>query len=153
MFSPQRITRVTAIALAAGAIGAPVALAQPANSEPSAGVAAGANSLAQAHQLKVGKYQPFYRNVSAARLAADLAGPLKYARQDKQLVPSSSPQSPVNTAPPSARASTASSAFDWGDAGIGAAGGLAISIVGIGGVLALSQRRTRRTGAPAVIAG
>src|SRR5437763_14032464 len=141
MFSPQRITRVTAIALAAGAIGAPVASAQPANSEPSAGVAAGANSLAQAHQLKAG--HAFYRNVSATRLAADPAGPLKYARQDKQLVPSSSPQSPVNTAPPSARASTASSAFDWGDAGIGAAGGLAISIVGIGGVLALSQRRTR----------
>lgn len=36
--------------------------------------------------------------------------------------------------------------FDWGDAGIGAAGGLALSIVGLGGGLAVSQRRTRRTG-------
>jgi hypothetical protein len=36
------------------------------------------------------------------------------------------------------------SGFDWGDAGIGAAGGLALSMVGLGGALAVSQRRTRR---------
>ena len=36
--------------------------------------------------------------------------------------------------------------FDWGDAGIGAAGGFAVSMIGLGGVLAVSQRRTRQTG-------
>jgi hypothetical protein len=31
--------------------------------------------------------------------------------------------------------------FDWGDAGVGATGGLALSLVALGGGLALSQRR------------
>lgn len=37
------------------------------------------------------------------------------------------------------------SGFDWGDAGIGAAGGFALSMVGLGGALAISQNRGRRT--------
>lgn len=37
--------------------------------------------------------------------------------------------------------------FDWGDAAIGAAGGLGLSLVGIGGALA-KQRRSRRTHRP-----
>ena len=37
------------------------------------------------------------------------------------------------------------SGFDWGDAGIGAAGGIALSMVGLGAALALSQSRGRRT--------
>lgn len=35
--------------------------------------------------------------------------------------------------------------FDWGDAGIGAAGGFALSMIGIGGALVVSQRHTRRS--------
>jgi hypothetical protein len=35
------------------------------------------------------------------------------------------------------------SGFDWLDAGIGAAGGVAISIAAVGGVLIISQRRGR----------
>jgi hypothetical protein len=42
-----------------------------------------------------------------------------------------------------------SSGFDWGDAGIGAAGGLALAMLGIGGGLAITQRRGRHSGAPA----
>ena len=34
--------------------------------------------------------------------------------------------------------------FDWGDAGIGAAGGIALSMAGIGGALTVSQHRSRR---------
>ncbi len=37
------------------------------------------------------------------------------------------------------------SGFDWGDAGIGAAGGLGLAIAGLGGALAVSHRRTRPT--------
>lgn len=37
------------------------------------------------------------------------------------------------------------SGFDWGDAGIGAAVGLTLSMIGLGGALALSQRWTHRT--------
>ena len=39
---------------------------------------------------------------------------------------------------------SAPSSFDWGDAGIGAAGGVALSMLGIGGALVVSQRRTSR---------
>ncbi len=35
--------------------------------------------------------------------------------------------------------------FDWGDAGIGVAGGIALSMVGLGAALAISQHRTPRT--------
>ena len=139
MFSPQRITRVTAIALTAGAVAAPVATARPARMAPRESVAA--ISVSQQRQLS-----------AATRPAASPAGALKYTRQDKQLAPSSSSQTPVNAAPPSPPTATASNGFDWGDAGIGAAGGLAISIVGIGGALALSQRRARRTRPTAVAA-
>jgi hypothetical protein len=39
--------------------------------------------------------------------------------------------------------------FDWGDAGIGAAGGLALSMLGIGGALVISShRRTHRPTSP-----
>jgi hypothetical protein len=136
MFSLQRITRVTAIALTAGAVTVPVAVARPARMAPNSGLAA--VSVSQQQQLQ-----------AATRPAA---APHTYARQDKQLIPSSSSQTPVNTAPASAPAATSGSGFDWGDAGIGAAGGLAIAVVGIGGALGLSQRRTRRTRPTAVAA-
>ena len=42
-----------------------------------------------------------------------------------------------------ARVQAPQSGFDWGDAGIGAAG-LALSVIGIGGAFAVSQRRSRR---------
>jgi hypothetical protein len=45
--------------------------------------------------------------------------------------------------PPSAAAP--SSGFDWGDAGIGAGSMLALTLVGVGGVLAASNRRGRHT--------
>ena len=34
--------------------------------------------------------------------------------------------------------------FDWGDAGIGAAAGFALAILGLGATLAISGRRQRR---------
>ena len=123
MLSPQRIARVTAVALTAGAVAAPIASAYPPRDASSQALAASSNGVAQVPHQK--------------------AAP--YARQDKQVVQSSQSQAPVSAVPPSAPAATPGGGFDWGDAGIGAAGGLAISVVGIGGALALSQRRTRRT--------
>jgi hypothetical protein len=123
MFSPQRITKVTAIALAAGAIAAPAAAAAPVG-----------GALVRHAQL-----------TQSAPAAASAPTPLTYARQDKQAVPSSPSPASVNSSPTAAPTATPSGGFDWGDAGIGAAGGLALSIVGIGGALALSGRRTRRT--------
>jgi hypothetical protein len=37
------------------------------------------------------------------------------------------------------------SGFDWGDAGLGAAGGLALSVIAVGGAFAVSGRRSRRS--------
>ena len=40
---------------------------------------------------------------------------------------------------------SASGGFDWGDAGIGAAGGLGLSMLGVAGSLGVTRRRDRRT--------
>jgi hypothetical protein len=48
------------------------------------------------------------------------------------------------------RVSSAKSGFDWGDAGIGAAGGLGLSLIALAGGLAVSQRRARRTGSAVI---
>jgi hypothetical protein len=44
------------------------------------------------------------------------------------------------------RVSTPSGGFDWGDAGIGAAGTLGIVILALAGALAVMQRRAGGTG-------
>jgi hypothetical protein len=49
------------------------------------------------------------------------------------------------TPPTIVRVSASNGGFDWGDAGIGAGGAFALSIIGLGGALATSQRRARRT--------
>lgn len=65
-----------------------------------------------------------------------------YSRPDKSMIrvttPGSAPQAVV-------RITTPPNGFDWGDAGIGAAGGLALAMIGVGGALVVSQRRPRRT--------
>jgi hypothetical protein len=96
MSSPQRITKVTAVALALGAIAAPAASAGPI-----------ADGLA---------LQPRH----------------------------SAPLTPIPTSPKVVQVSNPSDGFDWGDAAIGAGGGVALSILGVGGALALSQRRTHK---------
>jgi hypothetical protein len=149
MVSP-RIIKVTTIALAAAAIAAPAASARPARITPHQGIAA--ISVSQQQQLAAGSaFASHPHSVSAALPAAGLSAPTAYTRQDKQVAPSSSSPTVVGTAPP-ARAGSANG-FDWGDAGIGAGGALAISIVGIGGAFVLSQRRTRRTRTSAVATG
>jgi hypothetical protein len=52
---------------------------------------------------------------------------------------------PATTPPTIVRVTAPNSGFDWGDAGIGAAGGFALSMIGLGGALAVSQHRTRHT--------
>jgi len=49
------------------------------------------------------------------------------------------PQTPV------VRITTPASGFDWADAGIGAAGGVALAMLGLGGALVISHQRPRRT--------
>jgi hypothetical protein len=60
-------------------------------------------------------------------------------------IPVATPTSAVSTAPTIVRVTAPGSGFDWGDAGIGAAGGFALSMAGLGAALAISQNRARRT--------
>ena len=64
-------------------------------------------------------------------------------------VPAGSPsvrgQTPPSPTPAIVRISVPGAGFDWGDAGIGAARGFALSMIGISGALVVSQRRTGRS--------
>jgi hypothetical protein len=74
-----------------------------------------------------------------------------YSRPDKSLIPVTAPSPTDGTvvkqsaSPPIVRIQAPVSGFDWGDAGIGAAGGLVLSMIGLGGAFGVSQYRTRRT--------
>jgi hypothetical protein len=59
--------------------------------------------------------------------------------------PSVSGQTTVPAAPPTIVRVSASNGFDWGDAGIGAGGAVALTILGVGGALVASNRRGRHT--------
>jgi hypothetical protein len=66
------------------------------------------------------------------------------------LVPAGSPSDRTQATAPSTpstivRVTPSTGAFDWGDAGIGAGGGFALSMIVIGGALVASQRRGHRT--------
>ena len=74
-----------------------------------------------------------------------------YSRPDKSMVPAAEAAAAVAALvkqnPPSAVVrihTTPGGGFDWGDAGIGAAGGLALAMIALGGGLTVSQRRGRR---------
>jgi hypothetical protein len=64
-----------------------------------------------------------------------------YDRPDKEMIPVATPGSAPQAV---VRIQTPPSGFDWGDAGIGAAGGLALSMTAVGVGLVVSQRRGRR---------
>jgi hypothetical protein len=51
----------------------------------------------------------------------------------------------VGRGPVVLRLTTERIGFDWGDAGIGAAGATAVALLGVGGALVNSERRTQRT--------
>ncbi|MBV8998176.1 MAG: hypothetical protein JO304_03890 [Solirubrobacterales bacterium] len=89
-------------------------------------------------------------NRAQAREAQALAYSLPPAAQYRmeELDANASAVHPVAATTPTVKAP--GGGFDWGDAGIGAAGGLALSMLGLGGALVVSQRRTRqRTSATA----
>jgi hypothetical protein len=71
---------------------------------------------------------------------AGAAGPAASARP----VGGDSPFTSVGTPRPVVRIEMAPSGFHWGDAGIGAAGGIALSLIAAGSVLGTAQYRTRR---------
>jgi hypothetical protein len=81
-------------------------------------------------------------------------GPSQIATAHRVVHPNPDQQAPPAAAkvqPTAVRFFAANGGFDWGDAGIGAAGGIALTVLCIGGGLAVWQRRGRRSGRPAAV--
>ena len=115
MITRQRVSTVAAILVSLAAVGVPGASARPVDVVP----------------------------------ATHPSPTATYSRPDKQVtavsstVTSLAPQAPQRVAAV-VRVQMPQNEFDWGDAGIGAAGGLALAILGLGGGLVISRRRPRR---------
>jgi hypothetical protein len=119
MSTSHRITTTAAAVLALAAVGTPAATA----GSPDAAVATATRS----------------------------APATVYSRQDKSIIPVSSRSTSADGASTEqavVRIQTPPSGFDWGDAAIGAAGGLALSLIAVGGALVVSQRRGHRAITP-----
>jgi hypothetical protein len=141
MTTTHRISTTAALILSLAAAGAPAASAMPVRADP-ASAATGQSSTAV-------RPKPDAQTVTGA--TANRTSAAVYSRQDKSMVPAISPST---TAPRTTKCSgppllvrlqAPGNGFDWGDAGIGAAGGVALSLIALGGALAVSQRRTRHT--------
>jgi hypothetical protein len=61
--------------------------------------------------------------------------------------------SPTNGAPASVHVTTHDSSFDWGDAAIGAAAGLVITLLIVSGAVVVAQRRQPKTSRAKALAG
>ena len=68
--------------------------------------------------------------------------PIRPAPEPAMVAPA---PSHVGRGPVVVQLTTGGSGFDWRDAGIGAAGGIALSMIGLGGALVVSESRARRT--------
>jgi hypothetical protein len=115
MTTTHRMTTTAAVILSLAAAGAPTAIARP----------VGADTATAANQ----------------------APATVYSRPDKSLIPVTTPYGDSTSRPASApqvvQVQTPQSGFDWGDAGIGAAGGVALAMLGLGGALVITHRPKR----------
>ena len=88
---------------------------------------------------------PNHHFKKATALALALGAIVPATATAKPVGPDPSGASFATPPSPVVRITTPASGFDWGDAGIGAAGGLAIAMLGVGGGLVISHSRPRRT--------
>jgi hypothetical protein len=98
-----------------------------------------------------GTHDPGTRSVAAAGAgygSGDSAIPSTGAHHPQPEAVASGGAGAPNTSATVVRVLAPTDGFDWGDAGIGAAGGLALATIGVGGALAVSHHRTRRATAP-----
>jgi hypothetical protein len=120
----HRISTTAAVILSLAAASAPAASARPADYVPP-----GTQATANLYTPPASVYSR--PNKAMTRVSTPNGGDIAKA---------TAPQAVV-------RVQTPENGFDWGDAGIGAAGGLALAMLGIGGGLVIRQRprRSRRT--------
>ena len=129
MLSSSRFIQALTVAAASGAVAAPAAYAEPLfEGSPDASDARAAALTAQAPTTRSDPRSPDTRDAAAGRV-----------------VSSSQPVEVVEVR------STTGGGFDWGDAGIGAGGAVALLLIGAGGVvLGVSHHRGR---GPSALAG
>jgi len=122
MTTTHRITTAAAVLLSLAAAGAPAASARPADYVP------------------VGKQAPASVYSRPDKAVIPIHWPYPYGGDPRPATakPASVPQAVVQVQTPG-------SGFDWADAGIGAAGGLALALLAVGGGLVISHQRPRRT--------
>ena len=133
----HRLTRTVAVALALGAVAAPVAAAEPADwSPPKEFQTAGARDAADKRYTGRGIYEP----IPAQEPKQSLVHPdtRDYAEGRGTY---NSPEVMVVKVPAPADA-VATGGVDWADVGIGAGGLLAVALLGTGGVLVVVRRRS-----------
>jgi hypothetical protein len=136
MTSTRRTAGTALLVLSLAAAGAPAASARPADFVP-AGKQAPTSVYSRPDKSEIPVSPPA---TSGADLSAYREGQLAAAFDVAATAANrASAQQAV------VRIQTPQGGFDWGDAGIGAAGGIALTMLGLGGALGVSQRRTRRT--------
>ncbi len=165
----RRLTRSAALGLALTAFAAPAATAQQDLRSPDTRDAAEgyappppssiAESTGSAYQdLR----SPDTRDAAEGYAPSPSSAIVSSARQDLRSPDTrdyaegrgtyNSPDVTVVKIPEPAPASSAGGGLDWGDAGIGAGGLLGLSLVALGGTLAVLHRRQRAAGGPAAAA-
>lgn len=122
MSHTHRITTTAAVLLSLAAAGVPAASARPADYVPAS------------------KQAPAIVNSRPDTATIPTQWPYPYGGDPK-------PATATRATVPQAvvQVQTPKTGFDWGDAGIGAAGGLALAMLGVGGGLVLSHQRSGRT--------
>ena len=81
---------------------------------------------------------PPLRKAEAAIAASQRTAPPPVLPNPDEQVPNARPESVI------VRVTAPSAGFDWGDAGVGAGVTLALTLIGVGGVLAVTRRRSHR---------
>jgi len=135
--------------------GAPAASARPAYDPPRAAYETSTRVYSRPDKSRISASHPATEGASTGQAAALRS----LSQQQRQRVVSISglgdtqlaaavgvaPSLHASVSPAAVRVQTPQSGFDWGDAGIGAAGGVALTILALGGGLLISQRRPRRS--------
>jgi hypothetical protein len=136
MISTQRTTTTAAVILSLAAAGAPTATATTGRTNPATTATLATVVYSRPDKTMI-TVPPSHQSPAAV-----------YSRPDKSMLPTSAPAGGDVLAPAAPQAvvriQTPPNGFDWGDAGIGAAGGFALALIGLGGALVVSQRRPRR---------
>lgn len=136
----HRITLTIGLALALAAAIAPLASADPPPLAQAAAAIANHSTHIPASSTPCSEVcsGSGYNTVKASTARPVSTGP-------RSEVVSGGGYGPVSTPATVVRVVAPSGGFDWGDAGIGAGGAFALTMIGLGGVIAATNRRSRQT--------